>query len=286
MAATKNKRIAGTAAARGRATAKKAGTVAKGASSAGAKDASSTRSARGSKGSKGSKGGAGTASIASPTSRRSTPRSQKKAEAKPVTGAETKARSAGAKPIKETPTAKTAKTAKTTKKKVKAKRAKETALPASKKSVAKGGTEVGAAAKSRLSPTRAVSLPVGQRGPITPEEREAFRALLVEKREQVVSQYELDLRTGLQAPQDGMDDLVDRANVAYNRDLTFLISDGERELLSQIKSALVRIEDGSFGLCAPCHGPIGRQRLQAVPWARYCVDCQERAEQGLLAHEA
>jgi DnaK suppressor protein len=47
------------------------------------------------------------------------------------------------------------------------------------------------------------------------------------------------------------------------------------EQLRQIKEALQRIKDGTYGICADCEKPISPKRLQAVPWAKYCVQCQE-----------
>jgi DnaK suppressor protein len=111
---------------------------------------------------------------------------------------------------------------------------------------------------------------------------EPYRLKLAEKREDVMARYEQDVRVGMATPQDGMDDLVDRANDAYSRELTFAISDGERRLLELIDEALERIASGAFGYCKSCRRPIAEQRLQAIPWARYCIDCQELEERGLL----
>jgi DnaK suppressor protein len=47
--------------------------------------------------------------------------------------------------------------------------------------------------------------------------------------------------------------------------------------LSLIENALQRMKDGTYGICAACEQPISRQRLRAVPWAKYCIDCQDNA---------
>ena len=60
------------------------------------------------------------------------------------------------------------------------------------------------------------------------------------------------------------------------------MSDTERETLLQIEEALRRIDNGAFGSCTSCSKPIGDLRLNAIPWARYCIDCQELEEKGLL----
>jgi DnaK suppressor protein len=45
--------------------------------------------------------------------------------------------------------------------------------------------------------------------------------------------------------------------------------------LGLIENALQRIKDGTYGICANCEQPISRQRLSAVPWAKYCIECQD-----------
>lgn len=50
----------------------------------------------------------------------------------------------------------------------------------------------------------------------------------------------------------------------------------EVELLREVEAALLRIETGSFGICQACEEPITPKRLDAVPWARFCIPCQER----------
>jgi DnaK suppressor protein len=110
-----------------------------------------------------------------------------------------------------------------------------------------------------------------------------LRAALVAKRDEVMQLYESDVRAGLKgASSDGNEDIVDLANSAYNRELSFAISDSERELLQQIDEALKRVDEGTFGACRSCGEPIASPRLRAIPWARYCIDCQELEERGLL----
>jgi RNA polymerase-binding protein DksA len=53
-----------------------------------------------------------------------------------------------------------------------------------------------------------------------------------------------------------------------------------RTLLRKVELALKRISIGDFGICAACGDIIGLKRLQAVPWATNCIDCQEQSEQG------
>jgi DnaK suppressor protein len=50
----------------------------------------------------------------------------------------------------------------------------------------------------------------------------------------------------------------------------------DMKLLREISDALIRIEQGTYGVCLECEEPISAKRLEAVPWARYCVSCQEQ----------
>jgi DnaK suppressor protein len=104
---------------------------------------------------------------------------------------------------------------------------------------------------------------------------------LDEHRREILHLYRHDLDVGLDAFRDG-DDEIDRANFDSDRDLALSLSDNERETLLQIEEALRRIARGDFGSCTSCSKPIGDQRLDAIPWARYCIDCQELEEKGLL----
>lgn len=115
---------------------------------------------------------------------------------------------------------------------------------------------------------------------------QALRERLQNQRAEILSMYKQDLRAGQESADDGTEDIVDRANNAYNRELMFSLSDNERATLLQIENALRRMDEGSYGKCANCGQMISIQRLEAVPWARFCIDCQELAEKGLLEVEA
>lgn len=109
-----------------------------------------------------------------------------------------------------------------------------------------------------------------------------MRATLTQHREVALGLYEQDLRAGQRSSDDGAEDLIDHANNAYNREFLLLLSGSEREVVRQIEDALVRLDKGVFGACESCKSEIGKDRLQALPWARYCIDCQDLFERGLL----
>jgi DnaK suppressor protein len=115
---------------------------------------------------------------------------------------------------------------------------------------------------------------------------DALHDRLVQQRQEILNMYKQDVKAGQESADDGTDDIVDRANNAYNRELMFSLSDSERVLLFQIEEALSRMELGTYGRCTNCGNAINPLRLEAVPWARFCIDCQELAEKGLLESEA
>jgi len=63
---------------------------------------------------------------------------------------------------------------------------------------------------------------------------------------------------------------------AQQRDLA--LRDRADQQLALVEAALARMDDGSFGLCVRCGQPIATERLEALPWAPRCIDCQRRAD--------
>ena len=115
-----------------------------------------------------------------------------------------------------------------------------------------------------------------------PADVETLRELLLAKRQETISLYEHDVRAGQESTDDNSDDFADRANNSYNRETLFALSTTERDMLISIDEAVARIESGDYGSCVHCDVPIGLPRLKALPWARYCIGCQELDEKGLL----
>lgn len=70
----------------------------------------------------------------------------------------------------------------------------------------------------------------------------------------------------------------DRLQQQLNREVAIRNLDRESKLLKEVRAALKRIDDGSFGICLRCEEEIPNKRLKAVPWAAYCVPCQESIE--------
>lgn len=80
-------------------------------------------------------------------------------------------------------------------------------------------------------------------------------------------------------------DPVDLAVRNYSKNVMLAVSENETRQLALIDEALLRVEDDDYGLCQNCENEINPKRLAAIPWARYCLNCQELVEQGLLDNE-
>ncbi len=74
-------------------------------------------------------------------------------------------------------------------------------------------------------------------------------------------------------------DPLDQITSAVERELTLQLVDQNSRLAWEVRSALSRITEGTYGLCVSCDGAIAAKRLDAVPWAQRCVSCQGRHEE-------
>jgi len=73
-------------------------------------------------------------------------------------------------------------------------------------------------------------------------------------------------------------DALDEVQLAGERELAIRNLDRESSLLRNVRGALARIADGSYGVCLHCEEDIKAKRLDAVPWTKYCIRCQEAAD--------
>lgn len=106
-----------------------------------------------------------------------------------------------------------------------------------------------------------------------------FRKKLLEKQRQLVEDVGKSALYGKGQEDDSIKDLGDQATTAYTREFLFELGNGDRRLLKEVTQALQRLEDGSFGLCERCNEPIADKRLDALPFARHCINCQRVVEE-------
>jgi DnaK suppressor protein len=111
---------------------------------------------------------------------------------------------------------------------------------------------------------------------------ELFRKRLLAKQEELLRLVMKSEQDGRQADEEATQDIADKAANSYTKEFLFHQSDDNRRLLQLVTEALERLKNGSYGLCVACHEDVQVKRLEAVPWARHCIECQEKQEQGLL----
>lgn len=116
---------------------------------------------------------------------------------------------------------------------------------------------------------------------------EHYRKLLESKRIDLrvsVARTEEDGRAA-QAT-DSAQDMADRASSSYQKEFLFSRSNDDRHFLQMVEHALSNISNGTYGECEQCGNEMNERRLEAVPWARHCIGCQERLERGELGQQA
>jgi DnaK suppressor protein len=111
---------------------------------------------------------------------------------------------------------------------------------------------------------------------------EGFKKRLETRQQELRRTVSRTQADGRSADEDTAQDIADRAASSYTKEFLFSQSNNERQLLQMVDKALARIREGSFGECIHCGKEINAKRLEAVPWTRHCIECQEKLEQGLL----
>jgi DnaK suppressor protein len=116
-----------------------------------------------------------------------------------------------------------------------------------------------------------------------------FRDLLVTQRAQIErarvvihqeASASLEDSTGELVSSSLDDHFADLASETHDRELEFGLEENADEVLGEIDRALGRMDAGTYGVCTACGKPIGKERLEARPWATLCIDDQRRQEQG------
>jgi RNA polymerase-binding protein DksA len=115
---------------------------------------------------------------------------------------------------------------------------------------------------------------------------EKFRTLLLTERQRLEAELdEIEERTARMSEADRAAELssyedhpADLASETFEREKALAIGESVESLLNQVNTALEKLERGTFGICDACGRPIKKARLQALPFATLCLDCQDRLE--------
>ncbi|MBE0537903.1 MAG: TraR/DksA C4-type zinc finger protein [Phycisphaerae bacterium] len=125
---------------------------------------------------------------------------------------------------------------------------------------------------------------------MTPEEIQSYRRLLLEKWAELVGDVNYMENEALRKSRlDAAGDLssmpihmADLGTDNFEQEFSLGLMDSERKILLEIVAALRRMNDGTFGICEGTGKPISKARLNANPWARYCIDYARMVEKGVV----
>jgi DnaK suppressor protein len=107
---------------------------------------------------------------------------------------------------------------------------------------------------------------------------EHFRKILLDQLREHTAHIRADQAAALEAVDDGVKDSVDMSLQDVNQEITLRMGERESQVVADIDQALLRIDEGSYGVCARCGKPIDERRLEAMPTARYDAACQAEVE--------
>jgi DnaK suppressor protein len=108
---------------------------------------------------------------------------------------------------------------------------------------------------------------------------ERLKERLLEKRRALINTVREKRANNLEGGgSDGTQDIADQATTAYTKEFLLSISDTERQQLKQVDAALEKMRQKKYGECERCGEPISEKRLEALPFARFCIACQEEEE--------
>ena len=142
-----------------------------------------------------------------------------------------------------------------------------------KKAAAKSAGKTAPKAAPKKSAPTAASI-AKERAWLTPAKIKEIRAELVGMRDDILK------TVGKQKAEEGVDngDSVDQASQSIEKELLFELSDNERGTLDMIEAAIRKVDNGTYGLCEATQRPIGRMRLEAIPYCRYSIEYQNQLE--------
>lgn len=112
------------------------------------------------------------------------------------------------------------------------------------------------------------------------DELKKYKEILISLRESLTGDVKsLETEALKESEQDfSVDHMADHGSDNFEQEFTLGLIENKEETVREINEAIERIGDGTFGICEGCEKPILKSRLQAIPFARFCVDCQRKNE--------
>lgn len=143
--------------------------------------------------------------------------------------------------------------------------------------------------KKTQKTTRRVTRRASRSEPLKPEDIEHFKFLLLQKRAEILGDVTCMKEETLKRERSDLSNvpfhMADAGSDNFELENTLGLMDEEVRLLAEIDAALERIENGTYGICIGSGKQIPKTRLEAIPWARYCVEYAEQIEKGTVRPE-
>lgn len=119
---------------------------------------------------------------------------------------------------------------------------------------------------------------MSEKGVMSAKDLKRFKKSLEDSRKAIIESARKTMEEESNFDTDDLPDEIDQASSEYAQSMAFRLRDREKFLLKKIEKALLRIEDGSFGVCERCEEPISMKRLEARPVTTLCIRCKEEQE--------
>jgi len=164
-------------------------------------------------------------------------------------------------------------------------------VPKTARKAAKVATSKAPAKTAKTAVRQKVAAKKGKiKSPLSKAELKEFRKTLLDKRRDLVGDLSgIEAGALRRSRQDGTGDLsnlpthpADIGTDNYEQEFSLGLLESERVLLEEIDQALERIANGTYGVCLGTGRPIGKPRLKARPWAKYCIEYARMIEKGLV----
>lgn len=133
----------------------------------------------------------------------------------------------------------------------------------------------------RTGPRTATKVPAAASsdgGKLTDSQIQKFREVLTQKRDDLLAVVQRKKEQEIGIGDIEVGDEADIATRSVEKEMLFELTDSEKQTLDMIEAALRKMEKGVYGRCESCQKGIPRMRLDVMPWARYCIQCQSELE--------
>jgi DnaK suppressor protein len=123
----------------------------------------------------------------------------------------------------------------------------------------------------------------GKEAPMKKNRQEVFRSILTNKLRELYSAIEEKRADGIKDFEEAEPDVYDLCVQSYSKEQVYSLCERDRELLNMVQDALLKIRENSYGFCEECKETINEKRLEALPWVRFCINCQNKKEEEIAA---